>query len=74
MSTDKFVVMSQKMAGFLMMRGFVLRGLGANHRYRNRNVFFFNNTPQLHEAIAEYQLTNGGLTNGEQAGTLRTDG
>lgn len=67
MSGDKFVVMSQKMAGYLMMRGFVLQGIGENHRYKERRVFFFNNTEQLRLAIDQYRLTNGGLTNGERS-------
>ncbi|KKO54500.1 DUF5659 domain-containing protein [Paenibacillus sp. DMB20] len=57
---NHFVVLSQKMAGHLMMRGFVLKGIGENHRYPGRNVFFFKNTPELQEAIAEFNLTNGG--------------
>lgn len=62
---DRYVVLSQRVAGHLMMRGFVLKGLGENRKCPGRNVFFFNNTEQLREAIAEFNLTNGGLTNGD---------
>lgn len=58
--SDRFVVLSQKVAGHLMMRGFVLKGMGDNHRHPGRNVFFFNKTHQLQEAIEEFNLTNGG--------------
>lgn len=62
---DRYVVLSQKVAGHLMMRGFVLKGIGDNRKFPGRNVFFFNNSAQLREAIAEFNMTNGGLTNGE---------
>lgn len=61
---DRFVVTSQRVAGHLMMRGFVLKGIGDNRKFPGRNVFFFNNTEQLREAIADYNQTNGGQTNG----------
>lgn len=67
---EKYVVMSQRLAGYLMQRGFVLQGLGENHRFKGRRVFFFNDTPQLHAAMADYQMNNGGITNDE---TLRSD-
>lgn len=62
--SERFVVTSQRVAGHLMMRGFVLKGIGENRKYPGRNVFFFNKTPQLVAEIAEFTQTNGGQTNG----------
>lgn len=67
--TNRFVVMSQRLAGYLMMRGFVLQGIGNNRKFPGKNVFYFNESPELHEAMAEYKRMNdGGITNDE---TLR---
>lgn len=60
---NDFVVISQRVAGHLMMRGFVLKRLGQNRNYPERNVFIFNNTESLRQAITEYTTTNGGQTN-----------
>ncbi|MEK4157609.1 DUF5659 domain-containing protein [Paenibacillus sp. FSL R10-2779] len=62
--SDRFVVTSQRVAGHLMMSGFVLKGVGDNRKFPGRNVFFFNNTAQLRQAIADFNQTNGGQTNG----------
>lgn len=61
---NNFVVTSQRVAGHLMMNGFVLKGVGDNRKFPGRNVFFFNNTTQLRQAIADFNQTNGGQTNG----------
>ena len=55
-STEKknYIVYSQKMAGYLMQRGFVLIDMQPDLKKSGRNVFFFNNTPQLKSAIDEY--------------------
>ena len=55
-NTDKksFIVYSQKMAGYLMQRGFVLIDMQPDLKKTGRNVFFFNDTPQLKSAIDEY--------------------
>ena len=44
----------QKMAGYLMQRGFVLIDMQPDLKKTGRNVFFFNDTPQLKSAIDEY--------------------
>ncbi|MEK4039708.1 DUF5659 domain-containing protein [Paenibacillus sp. FSL F4-0122] len=62
--SEHFVVTSQRVAGHLMMSGFVLKGVGDNRKYPGRNVFFFNNTAHLRQAIADFNQTNGGQTNG----------
>lgn len=55
-NTDKknFIVYNQRMAGYLMQRGFVLIDMQPDLKKTDRNVFFFNNTPQLKSAIDEY--------------------
>lgn len=55
-NTDKksFIVYSQKMAGYLMQRGFVLIDMQPDLKKTGRNVFFFNDTPQLKSAIDKY--------------------
>ena len=55
-NTDKksFIVYSQKMAGYLMQMGFVLIDMQPDLKKTGRNVFFFNDTPQLKSAIDEY--------------------
>lgn len=63
---NRFVVMSQRLAGFLMLRGFVLQGIGDNRRHVGRNVFFFNDSPELRMAMADYkQMSSGGKANDE---------
>lgn len=49
-----FIVYSQKMAGYLMQRGFVLINMQPDLKKTGRNVFFFKDTSQLKSAINEY--------------------
>lgn len=58
MSDKPFTVMSQRLAGYLMMKGFTLRGLKANFRDPKRNVFLFNQSDELAQAIEEYSKPN----------------
>lgn len=55
-NTDKknFIVYNQRMAGYLMQRGFVLIDIQPDLKKTGRNVFFFKDTPQLKSAIDEY--------------------
>lgn len=48
------IIYNQKMAGYLMQRGFVLIDMQPDLKKTGRNVFFFNDTPQLKSAIDEY--------------------
>lgn len=52
-----FTIFSQKLAGYLMMCGFVLLGLGKSELYPKKNVFFFTDSPQLQERIQEFNTT-----------------
>lgn len=48
-------IFSQKLAGYLMMHSFVLIGMRPNNNNAGKNVFFFNNTPDLRMALEEYR-------------------
>lgn len=51
-------IYSQKLAGTLMIKGFVLAGMEVNKKSNSgRNVFFFKNSPELEAAIEEYRQT-----------------
>jgi len=49
-----FYVKSQKLAGFLMMRGFVLHSIKPDNN-SNRNIFLFGKSDELLEAIEIYK-------------------
>lgn len=49
------VIKSQRLCGYLMWRGFVLAGMDVDkYSDTGRNVFFFNKTPELEEAVGDY--------------------
>lgn len=48
------IIYNQRMAGYLMQRGFVLVDMRPDLKNTRRNVFLFNDTPQLKTAIDEY--------------------
>jgi len=50
-----FYVKSMKLAGYLMMKGFVLHNVKPEEN-SNRNIFLFTNSPQLAKAIEQYKL------------------
>ena len=52
---DFYYARSQRMAGFLMMKGFRLLSLDPDRQYSQRNVFKFFNSQQLLEAIEVYK-------------------
>lgn len=49
-----FTIYSQKLAGYLMQKGFILIDMQEDIKPTGRNVFLFKNTPQLRTAIDEY--------------------
>lgn len=53
--TSLMTVYSQRLAGFLMMNGFVLIKLLPN-KNNNRNCFIFANTPMLKDYIDKWQI------------------
>lgn len=48
-------IFTQKLCGYLMMKGFVLIDLKPHENKSGRNVFYFNNTPEIIKAIEEYK-------------------
>ena len=48
-------IYSQKLAGYLMYSGFVLINSRPDINNTGRNLFFFNNSDELEEKIAEYK-------------------
>ena len=53
-STSLFTVYTQRLAGYLMQRGFVLIDLATNRN--GKKVFLFTNSPALHDAIDGWML------------------
>ena len=49
-----FPVYSQKLAGFLMMRGFILVNIAPNQQCLSKNVFFFWDSPHIQKEIKKY--------------------
>ncbi len=49
-----YVIRNQIMATFLMSKGFRLIKLDVDKYNPNRNVYLFNDTPQLRNAMNEY--------------------
>lgn len=54
--TKTIVIYSQRLAGFLMQRGFVLVDLIKNKYKENKNVFVFNDSLLLRDAIDKYKV------------------
>lgn len=46
-------IYSQKIAGHLMVLGFVLQGMGKDKRNDRKNVFFFKDSEELRKALKE---------------------
>lgn len=53
-----FIIYSQFKAGYLMMKGFKLHDMEQNKKFPDKNVFFFSNLPELHEALEELDERN----------------
>ena len=49
-----FPIYNQKLAGFLMMQGFVLMGMAENEKYKNKNVFYFMESDKIRHCIQMY--------------------
>ena len=46
-------IFSQKLAGILMQKGFVLVEMRPNTNGNGKNVFYFNDSPELEKVIVE---------------------
>jgi hypothetical protein len=52
----EYIVFSQRLAGELMIRGFVLKRMDKTMRNdSNRNIFFFNESEDLLKFITDYK-------------------
>ena len=47
-------IYNQRLAGYLMLNGFVLKGIDKNEDGSNRTVFFFNDSGELSRSINEF--------------------
>lgn len=54
--TKFYTIFSMHLAGFLMMRGFVLMDISANTDGTGKKVFHFKESQRLHNAIEDYKL------------------
>lgn len=54
-NTKTITIFNQKLCGYLMMEGFVLIGISKNKYCPNKNVFFFNDTYELQNAIEKFK-------------------
>jgi len=50
---QEFSSYSLRLAGYLMLQGFVLKHMRDDQK-SNRKIFIFNNTPELQKTIQEY--------------------
>lgn len=48
-------IFSQKLAGILMQKGFVLVEMRPNTNGNGKNVFYFNDSPEIEKVIVEYK-------------------
>lgn len=46
-------IYSQKVAAKLMLKGFVLIGMGKNHKKEDKNTFYFKDSDELKKALNE---------------------
>lgn len=49
-----FTIFSQRLAGWLMCRGFCLVAMDKNDKDQSKNVFFFRDSAELRDAVREY--------------------
>ena len=51
-------IFSQRLAGYLMVKGFVLVGIEQGRNNSGKNVFYFNDSDELCKAMKEYKAFN----------------
>lgn len=54
-------IFSQKMAGYLMIKGFVLVDMKPNTNGNGKNVFYFNRSSELSAAMQKFQEVKNSL-------------
>ena len=55
MAVKCFTIYTQRLAGYLMTRGFTLINIGKAKDGSGRNVFFFRDSEELRNAVAGYR-------------------
>ncbi|GIO93546.1 DUF5659 domain-containing protein [Paenibacillus lactis] len=50
----EYVIHYQRLAGYLMQRGFVLKELRPNEKFPHLNVFVFRDSEELRTAMGEF--------------------
>lgn len=53
-SRENYAIFNQRLAGYLMERGFVLLHSRSDKKGTGRNVFIFRNSPELRNAMTIY--------------------
>lgn len=48
-------IFSLKLAGYLMMNGFPIKRIHHNLKVKNKNIYLFEDTPELTQAILKYK-------------------
>ena len=49
-----YTVFNQRLAGYLMLNGFVLEGIAPSKKNPSKRVFFFRNSNELQDAINKF--------------------
>lgn len=52
--TDNKIIFNQKLAGYLMVQGFILKKMERNEKCPDKNVFIFRQSENLEKTIKEY--------------------
>lgn len=55
MKNKTLTIFSQRLAGLLMLKGFVLVDVGTNDIDQNKRVFFFNDTEEVKNVIEDFK-------------------
>lgn len=53
--TKEYVIFNQRLAGYLMYKGFVLKRMSKADNNSSKNVFLFNESEELFKRIKEYK-------------------
>lgn len=48
-------IFSLRLAGYLMMNGFPIRRIHHNLKFKNKDVYLFEDTPKLEQAMLKYK-------------------
>lgn len=51
-------IFSQRLAGYLMIKGFVLVGMEQGRNNTGKNVFYFNDSDELSKTMEEYKSSS----------------